>query len=496
MPMKMRRADHPRQDAGLQYFRRKRCNRSVVCLAYGKKSSDGRPYPGIPAILKGRGGNGPREGQAQEPGPEDVPEGYKFLFLMCMGLLFILLAFLFNTPKEIWSGSIVILTSPANLLTDYFQLANIGATLVNVGLMTLLSAGVIRWRGVAISGSVIAAVFTVAGFSFFGKNLYNTLPIMLGVYGYSKAVRQPFGKYILHAMFATALSPLVSEFSFNLALPPYIGIALGIITGMVVGFIIAPLSMHFLKFHQGLSLYNIGFTAGIIGMLFMAVLRGFGVVINTVSLLSSGHNPAFSRLLYSLFAVLFLCGLGANRWKVTGFGPLLRQEGVLGTDFTAVCGLGVTVMNMALLGILSTTYVLVLGGELNGPVIGGIFTVVGFGAYGKHIRNVVPVLAGVFLVNLCNVHVINSSFALMGALFGTTLAPVAGRYGAVAGIFAGMLHMSLVTNIGFLHAGMNLYNNGFSGGFIAAALCPLLDALLEIKKVRKREDSHPLPPLT
>jgi hypothetical protein len=137
---------------------------------------------------------------------------------------------------------------------------------------------------------------------------------------------------------------------------------------------------------------------------------------------------------------------------------------------------------MALLGIIATTYVLILGGELNGPVIGGIFTVVGFGAYGKHIRNVIPVLLGVLLVNLFNIHDAASSFALMAALFGTTLAPIAGRYGALAGVLAGILHMSLVTNIGFLHAGMNLYNNGFSGGFIAAVLCPLFDAMISIRQ--------------
>lgn len=102
---------------------------------------------------------------------------------------------------------------------------------------------------------------------------------------------------------------------------------------------------------------------------------------------------------------------------------------------------------------------------------------VGFGAYGKHIRNVIPVLLGVFLVNLINIHDVNATFAILAALFGTTLAPIAGRYGVIAGIVAGALHMSLVTNIGFLHAGMNLYNNGFSGGFIAAIISPLWDAL-------------------
>ena len=101
---------------------------------------------------------------------------------------------------------------------------------------------------------------------------------------------------------------------------------------------------------------------------------------------------------------------------------------------------------------MGTTYALAVGGDINGPVIGGILTLVGFGAYGKHIRNVIPVLLGVFLVNLINIHDVNATFAILAALFGTTLAPIAGRYGVVAGVVAGALHMSLVTNIGFLHA--------------------------------------------
>jgi hypothetical protein len=44
---------------------------------------------------------------------------------------------------------------------------------------------------------------------------------------------------------------------------------------------------------------------------------------------------------------------------------------------------------------METAYVLAVGGELSGPVIGGIFYVVGFGAFGKHVKNVWPILAGV-----------------------------------------------------------------------------------------------------
>jgi len=94
-------------------------------------------------------------------------------------------------------------------------------------------------------------------------------------------------------------------------------------------------------------------------------------------------------------------------------------------------------------------------------------------------------MAGVFLISLFGIHPMNAPTALLAALFGTTLAPLAGRYGVLAGVLAGALHMLLVGNVSFLHAGMNLYNNGFSGGFIAAALFPLLDALRGMRQAGK-----------
>ena len=60
------------------------------------------------------------------------------------------------------------------------------------------------------------------------------------------------------------------------------------------------------------------------------------------------------------------------------------------------------------------------------------------------------------------------------ALFGTSLAPVAGEFGVIGGIVVGFLHLSLVMSVGALHGGMNLYNNGFSAGIIATLMVPVL----------------------
>ena len=65
---------------------------------------------------------------------------------------------------------------------------------------------------------------------------------------------------------------------------------------------------------------------------------------------------------------------------------------------------------MALLGFISLGYVHLHGGELNGPVIGGILTVVGFGAFGKHIKNVIPILMGVTLMGYINDYDMSSNW--------------------------------------------------------------------------------------
>lgn len=109
-------------------------------------------------------------------------------FITFLGVCLIAMVFLFNTPRDILQGNLTILTSRANLLTDYFQLANIGATLMNVGIICLISVSLFWINRVSVTGAIIAAVFTMIGFSFFGKNLFNTFPIVLGVFLYSKVV--------------------------------------------------------------------------------------------------------------------------------------------------------------------------------------------------------------------------------------------------------------------------------------------------------------------
>ncbi len=412
----------------------------------------------------------------------DIPESIKLLFLVLAGLVTAASAFFFNTPAEIWKGNLKILTSPANLLTDYIELSNMGSTFFNAGVMALISVATIKLARAEITGVIVAGVFTLMGFSFFGKNLFNSIPIILGVALFAKLARRPMKTYLVQATFGTALGPLVSEITFNLGLPPLPAVLLGAGAGVLTGLVLPPLSEHFVRFHKGFSLYNVGFTAGIIGMFFLAVLRSFDIEVLPVSVLSSGNNLRLGIWLFSLFAAVLVFGLYCARWSLRGYKNLMAQPGTLGSDFIGSAGFGLTAVNMAVLGALMTAYVLLMKGELNGPTIGGIFTVFSFGAFGKHIRNVVPIICGVFIANLLNIHEASSTVALLSALFGTTLAPVAGVYGFGWGAMAGFLHMAVTMNTCYLHGGMNLYNNGFSGGFVAAALIPLIEKWRSIRK--------------
>lgn len=409
----------------------------------------------------------------------------EYLILYAFGLLLLLSSLFVNSPKEIFDGMNTIFFSPSNLTTDYIEIANLGAALFNSGMMTILSIFLARRVGAMINGPLIAGIFIVSGFSFFGKNILNSIPITIGVYLYARSIKTPFKNYILPALFGSCLGPLVSEIAFGMNLDLFKGIFIGYLAGIFVGYIIPPLSQSFLRFHRGFSLYNVGFTAGIIGMFITATFKMFDINIETVSYISSGHDLELSIILYIIFTIMICIGIFKSGNIIIEYKELLKNTGQLVADFFDLYGYGITIFNMGVMGIIFTTYILLIGGELSGPVVGGILTVVGFSAFGKHPKNTIPILVGARIAVLLNIYDENSASSLMIMLFGTNLAPICGKYGFIAGTIAGFVHVAVVSNLAYLHGGLNLYNNGFAGGFVAATLVPLYDSIILAYKRRK-----------
>ena len=412
---------------------------------------------------------------------------YSHLYSLCLFL--IAAAFVLDHPGEIFRGLIRIQLSPSNLITDYMAIGGLGAAFFNSGFVGLLSVLLLRRHGVKINGAAIAAIITVCGFAFFGKTIFNSFPITLGTWLYARVNKRPFKDLILTSLYATALGPLVSTLSFGMGFSAWKGIMAGYLAGLLIGFIVAPLSEAFFSFHQGYNLYNTGFAAGIIGMVATGLLRMFDLQVNTVSILSSGNNLILSPAILSLCLILLLVGLRKNSWSFLNYHRLVKRSGRLRCDFVESCGYGVTLINMAIMGFISWSYIMIVGGQINGPSLGALFTIIGFSAYGKHLLNTVPIFMGAFVASILNMHDPSNTVDMIAVLFGSTLAPIAGSFGPLAGILAGFIHVSMVLNIGYLHGGMNLYNNGFSGAFVAAFLPPLL-AMVQ-KSLAKRKTLSP-----
>lgn len=405
-----------------------------------------------------------------------------YYVLIAFSLIQIIFGLTQDTPKEIILGLQSILSNPDTLVSDYIGVGGIGASFVNSGLLTLMFLFMLYKMKHRAHGVTIAGILTISGFALFGKNLLNVWFVVFGVYLYSRYQKDNFSKYLVVALFGTALAPVATEIIFSSLLPYHLSIPLGILSGILMGFILPALATSMLNFHQGFNLYNIGFTSGLVGTVYVSILRSYGFVPEPRFIWTTGNNFKFSIFLTILFLGLIVFGVYTRDRKLSEFKNIFQYSGRLITDYVKLEGLPFTLINMGLAGLLSLAYILIIGGDLNGPTIGGIYTIVGFAAFGKTPKTILPIFLGVSIGALTKTWGINEPAIQLAALFGTALAPIAGEFGSIYGILAAFVHSSVVLNVGFLHGGMNLYNNGFAAGIVAGFLLPIFEAF------RKDED--------
>ncbi|PAB59589.1 hypothetical protein CCE28_09840 [Anaeromicrobium sediminis] len=377
---------------------------------------------------------------------------------------------------NIFKGLYLILIEPDILITDYIGVGGIGATFLNSGILMILSIFMLYKCKININGVSIACLFLIAGFSMFGKNIFNVWFIIIGVYLYAKVQKDKFSKYIYIALFGTCLSPMVTQIMFGIGKPLMIRIPVGILVGLSIGFILPPLSAYLIRVHQGFNLYNIGFVAGIIGTIFVSIFKSYGFLPESRLIWTTENNMILGVYLFTIFILMIFIGFYLNDKSFKNLKNIFSYPGRAVTDFVMLEGFAPTLINMGINGLIGVIYILMVNGDLNGPIIGGIFTLVGFGAFGKHWKNMLPIFLGVYLGSLTKIWSINDPAILLAALFGTTLAPIAGEFGWKYGVLAGFIHSSVVLNVGVLHGGLNLYNNGFAGGIVAATLVPVIEA--------------------
>ena len=399
-----------------------------------------------------------------------------------------LFAFVFDTPVDIARGIWRLILHPDALITDYSAVGGFGATFFNAGLIMAISTAILKLSRVMFCGPTIACVFLMSGFSMFGKNIANIWPIIFGVYLFSRFQRESFSKYVYIALYGTALSPMITEVALQFG--NYWQKLLAVmLCGIIIGFMLPPLATYCLRVHQGYNLYNVGFAAGLVGTLLVSIMKSFGYEVdNSLSWTYENNWIVVAYILTLSFVLMAMGWFGIEDKKSVK--RIYRHSGRLVADFVLMDGLPVTLFNMGSLGIVATLYILITGGTINGATMGGILTIIGFGAFGKHLRNVIPVVGGVYLGSLVKVWNINDPSVQLAALFGTSLAPISGQFGWPYGLLVGFIHSSMALNTGILHAGLNLYNNGFSAGILALIIVPIIETFKKHREqfVIKRED--------
>ena len=416
----------------------------------------------------------------------------QYYYLFGLSVMLMLLAFAIESPQSLVSGMMTILVSPSQLFTDYMEIASVGSTLLNVAIMIGISIYSYKKLEIPLNGTVIGSLGMLTGFSFFGKNLFNSIPFMIGVWIYTKVTKQNYRNYVIVGLFGSALGPLISFLAFSGVLPQGWSVLIAYALGIFIGFILPQLSTQFLGFHQGFSLYNVGFTAGIIGMVVLGFMNAFGIEVETRTLTSTQSPLILYQLLIGFCVILIVTSfyLHFKKKEKYHFKLLLKLSGRLPSDFVEMTNLATVTLNMSIIGFILLGYVLMNGGQLNGPIVGSIIGVMSFGAFGNQVKNTVPVLVGIMIGSYLTGVEPTSTSALIAAIFGTTLAPVSGYYGPLAGMIAGFVHITLVSHVVVMHGGLNLYNNGFAGGFVAAVLVPIFEIFEGIRQEMKERKAE------
>ncbi|MDA3849726.1 MAG: DUF1576 domain-containing protein [Spirochaetaceae bacterium] len=396
-----------------------------------------------------------------------------FLFFF-LGSLF-LLGLIIEGPESALKGFLYIQTHPARLINDYIETAGMGGAMVNAALVGAMGFALIALTKVILSGPTFAAVMTMTGFGLFGKTPLNILPIILGVYLAALLVKKRMKDYLIIALFGTALGPLVSALAWELGFQPWIALPLALLGGLVTGFFLPPIAVSMLHLHQGYNLYNMGLSCGFFGLFAAAIIRGFGHQYQGQMSWYQGDSLFLTLMIPVLSLIMIIWAFIAGGGKtLKRFWEIQKIPGRLPSDFIDMVSTGGAFLNSGLVGLIASTYLWLIGASFNGPVIGGLLTIMGFAAFGTTLKNSWPVATGVVAATLATGNSLNAPGPVLAFIFGTTLGPLAGEFGIPVGLAAGVIHFLMVMQTGAWSGGMNLYNNGFAGGLTAALIVSVI----------------------
>ena len=403
-------------------------------------------------------------------------------------LIMTIFGLVMQTPAELINGLWIIFSSPNVLVTDYIELAGLGPTLVNAGILSFASVGMlIAFKHKAESGT-ISNLWLIVGFAFFGKHLFNVLPIFLGGFLYARFKGQPYKSSIMTILVASSLAPAVSQQLFVGIESYFLSILAALGMGILIGFVFEPLAVNVKKIHDGFNLYNGGLTAGIIAIFITSTFSSFGIEIGLKDIWSSGNNLIISIITIIVCVWMLFVGWYCNReLSIKDIFRRLKDISKTKSDYYPEFGT-FCYINMGLIGIFCILVANILGMEISGLAFGAIVTIIGFGANGKNIPSGAALMLGVAIGTFLSPFSLFDPGIIAAFFFVLALCPIPNVFGWHWGVVAGIIHIHLVTSLAVPSGGMNLYNNGLSAGFVAILLVPMI---LVIKARREAKIKNP-----
>ncbi|MGL4789966.1 MAG: DUF1576 domain-containing protein [Anaerotignaceae bacterium] len=414
---------------------------------------------------------------------------YYYTYGICV--IVIILGVFIGDYRTIIDGMIKIFMNKGILISDYIAIAGVAAAFLNASLTLFFSAFLLHINKVPLNSKVISVLSLMAGFALFGKNVFSMWFILAGTFLLSIVSKEKFSKNVLSGLFASSLSPIL-EVAYIYNGVTVTSLFLALLVGIVIGFAVPLLAVHTNAILRGLNLYNGGFAVGLVSFLVVPIMLNFDISFDSQWSWSTGNNDIFTKMLVVIALVCILSGFLVDRKNAfKNYLNLLKRPGIASEDFIELDGAGAVLINMGVNLFICIAYIHLIGGDLNGPTLGGIFGVMGFSTNGKHAKNIIPIMFGIWLMAFVSPRVSPTTETLQMAVFmGTTLAPISGTYGFVAGIVVGMIHSAAVLKSGQTSLGANLYNNGFCGGMVSIVCCPILDKFFQKNTFSEYSDSQ------
>ncbi len=440
------------------------------------------------------------------------------LFFAFVSAAFLVGAVCMPDRGQMFTGFWKIMTSTCKISTNYFALGGYAATFLNMAIVGFFCTALCCLPGAKPNNVTTLGVLLTLGFGSWGMNLVNMLPTVLGVCLYAALKKEKLGAVSNAMLYSTGIAPLISDLLFRYPGVEYIGfnwlgLALGLFVGLIIGFFLPAGLAHSPNVHKGYDHYSAALPIGMTAFFLRAVL--YNVMLGTTPAklgLSTMAAPEanffwacniFAVALFVLFIVFALL-MGC---KVKDYWNLMKDSGH-GVSFTSKYGFAPFLMNAGVFGLMIVAYfnfaalidsTATISNAWTGMTFGIVFCMLATCNSGSHPRNVLPIMLGYivfsylfgWIAGLLGVEnyalTIGSQSILIGLCYANGLSPIAGKYGFGCGVLAGGLHYLLVSAVPDLHGGFLLYNGGFTAALICLVFVPQLERFCKTKEEKRAQ---------